>query len=194
LAPDFGGVAQWSERRAFNPSVEGSIPSTPTEELAIAALTLPPRGRKVEGQSGNAGTIPGIGAQTMPTRTTSERRGSGNAGDLRVLVVEDNDMITRLVTHMLEGEAGITMTLGGSDVTSLMSEPTWYDVDVALVDLLLPGAVGDDLLNWLAVHAPHVRRVAMSGAGPLRLSQAEAAHVQLSKPFMLDDLLAALRA
>ncbi len=102
-------------------------------------------------------------------------------------------MIMRLVTHMLEGEEGIDVTQGGGDAAALMHESVWDGVDVAVVDLLLPHTTGDALLAWLGEHAPHVRRVAMSGSGPLRLEAAVEADVRLLKPFMLDDLIAALR-
>ena len=101
-------------------------------------------------------------------------------------------MIVRLVTQMLEEEPGVVTTAGGHDVQVLMDEALWRDVDVALVDLLLPGTTGDELLTWLVDHAPHVRRVAMSGSGPLRLASVRNADVKLLKTFMLDDLLAAL--
>jgi hypothetical protein len=54
--------------------------------------------------------------------------------------------------------------------------------------------VGDELIVWLEAHAPHVKRIAVSGAGPWRLAQATSAHVQILKPFMIDDLLSAIRA
>ncbi|MEY2426257.1 MAG: Response regulator receiver domain [Actinomycetota bacterium] len=110
------------------------------------------------------------------------------------MIVEDSEMIVRLVTQMLEDEPGVVTTDGGCNVQSLMNEAVWRDVDVALVDLLLPGTTGDELLTWLAGHASHVRRVAMSGSGPVRLSKVSNADVKLLKPFMIEELVAALHA
>jgi CheY-like chemotaxis protein len=109
------------------------------------------------------------------------------------MVVEDDPMIVRLVTQMLEGEEGITVTQGGADVTALMQVSLWDYLDVAIVDLGLPRVTGDELLRWLGVHAPHVRRIAMSGWGPDRVGPAAPCEVRLLKPFLLDDLIDALR-
>ena len=114
--------------------------------------------------------------------------------ELRVLVVEDDPMIMRLVLRMLEDEAGITATAGGDNVVVLMDTSLWGDVDVAVVDLLLPGTTGDEQLWWLEANAPHVRRIAMSGWGPDRLYDDAPVDARLRKPFMLDELLSVLQA
>jgi DNA-binding NtrC family response regulator len=129
----------------------------------------------------------------MPVRTLTRKTEVGGPTGLRVLVVEDNDMIMRMVGLMLDGEPGFEMRGCDKDVASLLHEEVWRVVDVALVDLRMPGVSGDELLRWLAEFAPHVRRIAMSGGGALRLAEAEHAHAYLLKPFMLEDLLAALR-
>jgi DNA-binding response OmpR family regulator len=109
------------------------------------------------------------------------------------MVVEDDPMIVRLVTQMLEGEEGITVTSGGADVTKLMQASRWESIDIAVVDLGLPRVTGDELLRWLGENAPHVRRIAMSGWGPDRIGGEAPCEVRLLKPFLLDDLIAALR-
>src|SRR5688572_8547709 len=109
-----------------------------------------------------------------------------------VVMVDDQEIIAHLVERILEEEPDLDYRRGSTDVTVLMDAAVWSDVDVALVDLLLPGTTGDTLLAWLATNAPHVRRIAMSGAGALRLEEAVDAEAALLKPFMLDQLLAAL--
>lgn len=113
---------------------------------------------------------------------------------VNVVVVEDDEMILKLVSRALDAEDDITLRRSEIGVTTLMNEAAWRDVDVAIVDLLLPGTVGDELIRWLAAHAPHVRRIAVSGAGESRLAEATDAHVNLLKPFMIDELLTAIRA
>ena len=129
----------------------------------------------------------------MPAPTEQARRHYENAGDLRVLLVEDTAMIVRLVTRMLDGESGFVLSQGGSDVFALMHESLWDEIDVAVVDLLLPSATGGELLRWLEAHAPHVRRVAMSGWSPDRLQDDVPCHVRLLKPFTVEEMLAAVR-
>ena len=113
---------------------------------------------------------------------------------MTVVVVEDSPMIYRLITRVVETERDIALRWGGCDATSLMREDLWSDVDVALVDLWLPETVGDELLTWLAEHAPRVRRVALSGSGADRLRDVRDAEERLEKPFHADELLAAIRS
>jgi CheY-like chemotaxis protein len=129
----------------------------------------------------------------MRTLTRTEQSTTEASGDLQVMLVEDDEMITRMIGLMLGGEPDVVMTAGGSDVAALTDEVMWRDVDVAIVDLFLPRATGGELLRWLADNAPHVRRIAMSGAVPDLAADATDAHVRLLKPFTIDDLVAALR-
>ena len=111
------------------------------------------------------------------------------------MVVDDNEVIAKLLHVIIDNESDLTFLRGDTDVTRLMDDKSWRDVDVAVVDLLLPRTTGDTLLRWLEEHEPHIRRVAMSAAGDDRLSQAErVADVTLLKPFMIDDLLDAVRS
>src|SRR5437762_1308267 len=126
----------------------------------------------------------------MPVQTNAATTAKRPFEDVHVIVVEDDEMMARLMTHMLDGEAGLTMTPGGSDVNALMHEEIWRDVNVALVDLYLPRPTGHLLLTWLASHAPHVRRIAMSGNGDALSTDPPDAHVRLLKPFDMDDLFA----
>lgn len=102
-------------------------------------------------------------------------------------------MLMKLITEILGHEDDLSFHRGDSDVTALMNEPAWDDIDVAVVDLLLPGTTGDALLSWLATHVPRVRRIAMSGSGAARLAEARDAQVTLLKPFLMDELLVAMR-
>jgi DNA-binding NtrC family response regulator len=112
-----------------------------------------------------------------------------------VMVIDDSEMIAKLLHVIIDNESDLTFLRGDTDVTRLMDDKSWRNVDVAVVDLLLPRTTGDTLLRWLEEHEPHIRRVAMSAAGDDRLAQAErVADVTLLKPFMIDDLLDAVRS
>ena len=108
------------------------------------------------------------------------------------MLVEDDTKIVELVSLILEPEPGVSLTYGGWDAAAMMDEAIWQDVDVAIVDLLLPRTTGDELLDWLTLHAPHVRRIATSAAGRVRLERVANADVWLLKPFMMDDLIDAV--
>ena len=126
-------------------------------------------------------------------RRTHHAEVRSGSDTVKAIVVDDDPMIVELVKLILEPEP-VSLTCGGSDVAALMDEAIWRDVDVAIVDLLLPHTTGDELLDWLAEHAPHVRRIALSAAGPLRLEQVLNADVRLLKPFNVDDLIDAVTA
>jgi DNA-binding NtrC family response regulator len=128
----------------------------------------------------------------MPTRVATKTKSKAEPDELNVLIVEDNEMIMRMVTQMCEIEPGVVVRSGGADAGLLIDVRAWEGVDVAIVDLLLPETDGETLLDWLAEEAPHVRRIAMSGSGAWRLDKANA-EVKLLKPFLIDELLEALR-
>jgi DNA-binding response OmpR family regulator len=126
----------------------------------------------------------------MSTQVAGRRTDAQGVADVNVKIVEDNEMIMRLVKLMLD-EPGVVVASGGADAGVLMDVIAWENVDVAIVDLFLPGTGGSELLDWLAEEAPHVRRIAMSGSG--RSVEQANADVRLLKPFKIEDLLAALR-
>jgi DNA-binding NarL/FixJ family response regulator len=109
------------------------------------------------------------------------------------VLVEDNDLMLRMLEHALADEPDLVSRRGAIDVNALMHEDAWRDVDVAVVDILLPGTTGDVLLTWLADHVPAVRRIAISGAGTQRLDAVVDAELALLKPFPIDELLLAIR-
>lgn len=48
-----------------------------------------------------------------------------------VMVVEDNEMIAKLVRQIVESEPDLEFRRASIDVTTLMNQDTWLDVDVA---------------------------------------------------------------
>lgn len=69
----------------------------------------------------------------------------------------------------------------------------WAGVDVAVVDLMLPGFHGEDICRYLAAEFPSVRRVICTAKPTYELPDLAAlAHVVLRKPFALEDLVHAV--
>jgi signal transduction histidine kinase len=110
----------------------------------------------------------------------------------RILLVEDDDTVRRLVEQQLEvlGHAAIAVARGDAALRAL-DEGTF---DLVLSDIGLPGLSGADLAEEVATRHPDVRLLLMSGypGDAIRL-RARAADVPLlQKPFRLEHLRAAL--
>lgn len=114
----------------------------------------------------------------------------------RVLVAEDDTSILRLVTMVLK-RAGhqVDTTNNGSDALRKI-ELTPYDAVV--LDLMMPGGSGFDVLARLQVTDPqHKFVIIMSAASGDVVTKAAACSnvfAVLRKPFELDELIVAVRA
>lgn len=113
----------------------------------------------------------------------------------RVLVVEDDERMARLLTRALSG-AGLTVYWAATGDEGL-SAADRSDMDLVVLDLMLPGMDGMEVLRRLvAVQPPH-RVIVISGASEVanRVACLEAgAEDFISKPFALAELLARVRA
>lgn len=116
--------------------------------------------------------------------------------DLRVLVVDDDEMVRSVLPRMLRKLATHVVAVGnGSDALRLLEHSVF---DVVLTDLNMPGMTGDELVRTIAArrdaHVP--RLLVMTGGASQRLIDRAlswgAARV-LHKPLSWRDLSAALR-
>lgn len=109
-----------------------------------------------------------------------------------MVIVEDDAMLAGLQAELLDGHNVEVVT---SHFAELFAPERWADVDVAVVDLMLPGVNGEDLLDYLAAHHPQIRRV-VSTAMPLYMLGhvlPKADHLLL-KPFGEEQLRSAVEA
>lgn len=117
----------------------------------------------------------------------------------KLLVIDDEASIAKIVEKIAAGV--------GYDVATV-TEPTQaiptferFAPDIVLVDMVMPGVDGIDILRDILAQRPETRVIAMSGHGPgyLKLAKAVAAFdhcpdiAELAKPFRRVDLLAVLR-
>lgn len=114
---------------------------------------------------------------------------------MHVLVVDDEPSIGQWLTVMLELE-DIEVSVAEENFDALLTAEPWTGIDVAIVDLMLPGATGAAILAWLAAHLPKIRRVAFSASAVgLAALPIGAAHAYLLKGnTTTPQILAALRA
>jgi len=111
---------------------------------------------------------------------------------MKILVVDDDEMTCRYLVELLADHDVISVT---HDFRRLIGSDLYDGVDVALVDLRLGADLsGQAVLDYLAEHHPHIRRVAVTAArdnGPA--IPVLAADTVLLKPFRMEELHAALR-
>jgi len=112
----------------------------------------------------------------------------------RILVVDDDGPILRLVATVLRRESyDVDTASGGSEALSKI-ELTLYDVIV--LDLMMPEVSGIDVLRSLHVRFPQAKCVVIMSAGsPFEIARSTNPNVfaGLQKPFDNDQLISAVR-
>ena len=114
-----------------------------------------------------------------------------------IALVIENDAGTRRLLAVLLSRVGIDVDLATAG-TDAMIALQHVQYDVVLIDLLLPGKSGNDILQWMAQERPHLlrRAVVVSSAPP---SQLEAVSARwnvpaIRKPFELGEVLEAAQS
>jgi DNA-binding response OmpR family regulator len=114
---------------------------------------------------------------------------------VRVLVVEDDDRVARLVSRalQLDGYAVERAATGEAGLGAALAS----DFDVVLLDLMLPGMGGGEVLDRLVESRPEQRVLVLSAVPEVgaRVACLEAGAVDfIGKPFVVAELLARVRA
>jgi DNA-binding response OmpR family regulator len=108
-----------------------------------------------------------------------------------VLVVDDNKKICDLLDEFLRGEEFEVLCANtGSDALSILRSPK---VDVAVVDLLLPGDVSSEQVIERAT-VVGVPVIIMSGALTSDTRGRDLTHPRLAKPFKMMQLQSAIES
>lgn len=119
---------------------------------------------------------------------------STESGEARILLVEDDDGMRLLVARVLR-ESGFSVTgcRSGAEMWSLLPGT---DVDLVLLDVMLPGASGLDLLRALRAKStvPVIMLSARSEEADRVLGLELGADDYIAKPFGRPELLARIRA
>ncbi len=113
---------------------------------------------------------------------------------MRVLIVEDETRIRAFVARALEAE-GLLVDVAGDGRTGL-ERALANGYDLVILDLLLPGTGGLDVLRTLHSERPDLPVLVLSARGDLatKLRGFELGAVDyVAKPFSLDELLARVR-
>lgn len=119
-----------------------------------------------------------------------------NATSKRILVVDDDPMIRGLVKAIVE-EQGFTVTLaedGKIGVELLESEPKPIDIRLIILDVMMPGMNGLDVLTRLKLHSytaniPVLMLTGEDRAEDIMAGYSVGADYYLTKPFTRQQLL-----
>ncbi|MEZ4365148.1 MAG: response regulator [Kofleriaceae bacterium] len=115
----------------------------------------------------------------------------------RILVVDDEAALRRIISQLLADDYEVEVAEGGAALARLaQATPA---VDVILCDLAMPEISGDDVVTWIEAHRPELspRIVLMSGGEPSPTAvglRARAPARWLPKPFGVDALREAVAA
>lgn len=116
------------------------------------------------------------------------------AGRGRLLLVDDDDRVASAFTRAFAAH-GFHVTRARSGTEAIVVGRSLSDLAAAVVDLVLPGASGLEVVRAIRERHPGCRIVAVTGvAEPAteRLLRASGADAFLAKPVELADLLAAI--
>jgi DNA-binding NarL/FixJ family response regulator len=120
---------------------------------------------------------------------------SGSGDPIRVLIVEDHPGFRTVLRALLESDERLIVIDDVGSAGEALEHPSLDDVDVALVDVGLPGANGIEATKRLRQLNPALRVLIMSGSGFDRAADdalAAGADAYLEKGALHDDLIDAI--
>jgi CheY-like chemotaxis protein len=117
------------------------------------------------------------------------------AGD-RILVVDDSDVVRRILAEVLEGEGYRVYTApDGQRAWELLRQyPFFYDLVIS--DVMMPAMNGLELLRRITANSPWIKVILMTGYRDPDLTataQALGATAVLTKPWSLEQIQRTLR-
>jgi two-component system OmpR family response regulator len=136
-----------------------------------------------------------LGAMAPGAQQGSEQPGAGGAPAAEVLLIEDEPGIVDFVRRGLEGEGFVVH----AEADGLRGEERALrdSIDVVVLDLMLPGRGGLEVLAALQAAKPEVPVIVLTAKGEIedRVAGLDAGAVDyLVKPFSLAELSARIRA
>ena len=112
-----------------------------------------------------------------------------------VLVVDDEPLILVLCERMLGLGKYAVFTAGSGEEALRYLQKNTVPIDLALLDVMMPGMNGVELAGWIQNAAPSTRVVLMTGFRPGEVGRLikNAAWPVIWKPFRVDSFLQALK-
>jgi DNA-binding response OmpR family regulator len=111
-----------------------------------------------------------------------------------ILVVDDNDLIRKLITLLMQQEGYVVLTSSDGHEGLELSRRYPGPIDLLITDVEMPRLIGTDLCARLLDERPGIRVLVMSGADLSEMICDEVNLPFLSKPFDPEVLKAKVRA
>ena len=109
----------------------------------------------------------------------------------RILLVEDNEDVRSMLKEVLESEGyEVEEAISG---TGALRSYAISPLDLILIDLIMPGTEGIEVIMKIRKNNPNLKIIAMSGADYLDLAMKLGADSSLKKPFSKDAVLDAVK-
>ena len=101
-----------------------------------------------------------------------------------ILVIDDNDFVLNATDAMLTRHGyRVIACLSGKQALQLLREWTDLELDLALIDIVMPDAMGPEVANEIRQIKPHLPIIFMTGFPEHQQSVASSGQVVISKPF-----------
>ena len=110
---------------------------------------------------------------------------------MRILIVEDDKDIC-LLYHVILEKQGYEISQINENFASLLAIDAWEDIDVAIVDLNLPGILGCKIIDFVKIIKPEIRIIIATAAIQFIDEFTKNADFILGKPFSPVDLITAI--
>jgi DNA-binding NarL/FixJ family response regulator len=132
---------------------------------------------------------------TGPTCACGQRPLEDDSADIRVLVVDDHEMVRTTLSELLSDEDDLTVVGECEDGSQVVEAASRLQPDVVLMDLSMPVMDGVAATEALRAAQPGPRVVVLTGdgAGAKARVVAAGAHALLPKGVRADALLSCLR-
>jgi CheY-like chemotaxis protein len=113
----------------------------------------------------------------------------------RILAVDDEPDLLEIIKTLLEGEGWQVATASTGNAAIAYYEQHANEIDLVLLDYILPDMTGDTIFECLQRSNPEVRVVLLTACDDLvaKAMFARGLRGYIQKPFYLDDLLSRLR-
>lgn len=109
-----------------------------------------------------------------------------------ILVVEDEPQVRGMIRSILQRAGFSVLEAGGGAQAVALSQGISHPIDLAVIDLGMPGMGGFDLANWLIPERPSMKVLYISGMvdSVAVASLVEGApHLIVRKPFTPEELV-----
>jgi CheY-like chemotaxis protein len=196
-----GGIAPENRERIFEPFFSTKEASRGTGlGLAVSRSIVESFGGAIHltSELGHGSTFE-VALPPAPTGATHKESLPGDADEPtkgRVLVVDDEPLVRRMLAHALQGEHEVSTCSDGREALELLARD--HAFDVILCDVNMPRMSGREMYQALRERQPDVaERVVFSSGGSTDEETAaflaEVANEQLSKPITLHALRSLVR-